>query len=297
MNSISILGCGWLGLEAAKFFIEKGISVKGATTSKEKIEILEAEGIKPYLIELSEENITHLNSETYFKDFFETDIVLINIPTPKENKNFYKTQMEFIATHLIKNKKATKKIIFISSTSIYKDYSAELNKEVIENDVQKVENANRKDIFEAEDVFIQASQIEGLEAIILRAGGLMGAKRVAGKYFAGKKNLNTGNIPVNFIHRKDLINIIYLIVKKVNKNALFNNENEAKNEIFNVACPLHPIRKKVYEKNAIDYNFEAPTFQNNEQIPDYKIISSNKLQKKLGYKFIYPNPLYFPVES
>jgi nucleoside-diphosphate-sugar epimerase len=299
MNSISILGCGWLGLEAANFFIDKGIQVNGSTTSKDKLEILKSKEINSFHLELNEENINKFSSRSdeFFKDFFETDICLINIPPPREDKQFYKTQMEFIQNHLLENKKATKKVIFISSTSVYKDYNAKLNKEVIESDVQKLEEANRKDIFEAENVFVEASATTDLEVCILRAGGLMGAERVAGKYFASKKNLNTGNIPVNFIHRKDLINIISVIIEKINKKTLFNDKKGNKHEVFNVVCSLHPIRQKVYQKNAIDYNFEAPTFQNNEQTPDYKIINSNKLQKELGYEFIYPNPLYFPIES
>lgn len=299
MNSISILGCGWLGLETARFFIEKGIQVNGSTTSKEKLNILEKETINAYQLELNEENITKFqtNSKDYFKDFFETDIALINIPPPKENKEFYKTQMEFIATHLLKNKKATKKIIFISSTSIYKDYDAKLNQTVIESHVQNVEEANRKDIFEAENVFIQTSKSTNLEICVLRAGGLMGGTRIAGKYFAGKKDLNTGDIPVNFIHRKDLTNIISIISKKMIEKTLFNDKTEAKHEVFNAVCPSHPKRQNVYEKNAKDYNFESPTFKNDKEIPDYKIIDSKKLQKNVGYEFIYPNPLYFPLES
>jgi len=301
MNSISILGCGWLGLETAKFCIEKKQKVNGSTTSTEKIEILEKEGIKPCHLELNEEKIKSANSNDFFQDFFETDICLINIPPPRENKEFYKTQMEFIKNHLLENKKATKKVIFISSTSIYKDstfpLSASTIKESFENDVQNVEDANRKDIFEAENVFIEASKKTDLEVVILRAGGLMGGKRVAGKYFAGKKDLNTGHIPVNFIHRKDLINIISLVAEKISENTLFNHKNTNNFEVFNAVCPIHPIRKKVYEKNAIEHNFEAPTFLNDEQMIDYKIINSEKIQEKLGYEFIYPNPLYFPVES
>ena len=41
MNSISILGCGWLGKPLAVSFLEDGFSVKGSTTSEEKIDILE----------------------------------------------------------------------------------------------------------------------------------------------------------------------------------------------------------------------------------------------------------------
>ena len=300
MTSISILGCGWLGLETARFFIKKGVEVNGSTTSKEKMEVLENYKIKPYLLELNEENLNKYstNSDTFFKDFFQTDICLINIPPPKENKLFYKIQMEFIKNHLLQNIKATKKVIFVSSTSIYKDYDAKLNKEVIEEDVQTIEEANRKDIFEAENIFTEASRTTDLEVCILRAGGLMGEKRVAGRYFAGKKDLNTGHIPVNFTHRKDLINIISKVAIKITEKTLFNfNNGEIRNfEVFNAVCPLHPIRKEVYQKNATDYNFEPPTFQETKQTPDYKIVSSEKLQKQLEYEFIYPNPLYFSME-
>ncbi|WP_338761723.1 SDR family NAD(P)-dependent oxidoreductase [Bernardetia sp. ABR2-2B] len=303
MSSISILGCGWLGLETAKFFIEEGQKVNGSTTSKDKITILEKEGIKPFHLELNEENIKKYSSDSndFFGDFFDTDIALINIPPSRhkkgENKEFYKTQMEFIKNHLLESDKATKKVIFISSTSVYKDYDTTLNKEVVEKDVQTLEEANRKDIFEAENVFIEACKKADLEVVVLRAGGLMGAKRVAGKYFAGKNNLKTGYIPVNFIHRKDLINIIALIAQKMNQNSFFSHQASNHFEVFNVVCPVHPIRQKVYQKNAIEHNFEAPTFSNNEKTPDFKIISSKKTQEILGYKFIYPDPLYFPVES
>jgi len=305
MNSITILGCGWLGLEVAKFFIEKGIIVNGSTTSKDKIEILEKEGIKPYLIDLRKENIQNSDDKNYFKDFFETDILLINIPPPKEKKEFYKTQMEYIKNHLLQNNKATKKVIFVSSTSIYKDFQIQLNTEflpttkfeVIENDVQNSEQANRKDIFEAENVFVQTSKTTPLETVILRAGGLMGGQRIAGKYLAGKKDLNIGLIPTNFIHRKDLTTIVWQIAKKMKENTLFNSEIQNKSEVFNVVTPEHPTRQKVYQQNAKDYNFESPTFKNDNQLLDCKIVSSTKLQNQLGYEFIYPNPLYFPIES
>lgn len=299
MQSISILGCGWLGLETAKFFIEQGIQVKGSTTSKEKIEILKREGVQPYHLNLNEETITNFSnhSKDYFTDFFETDICLINIPPPKENKEFYKTQMEFIQNHLLQNKKTTKKVIFISSTSIYKDYNPKLNKEVVEADVQTVEEANRKDIFEAENVFVQTTHNSNLEVIILRAGGLMGGTRVAGKYFASKKDLITGAIPVNFIHRKDLIHIISLTSQTIYQNKLFKDKKIDKYEAFNVVCPIHPTRQEVYQKNAKDYNFEAPTFKENALVPNYKIVRADKLKNKLGYRFIHPDPLFFPIEE
>ena len=50
MTKISILGCGWLGLPLAKALIGNGFSVKGSTTSYEKISGLEQGGITTFLI-------------------------------------------------------------------------------------------------------------------------------------------------------------------------------------------------------------------------------------------------------
>ncbi len=49
---ISILGCGWLGVPLAESLIKKGFSIKGSTTSEEKIEILTKKGIEAFLISI-----------------------------------------------------------------------------------------------------------------------------------------------------------------------------------------------------------------------------------------------------
>lgn len=48
MKQISILGCGWLGLPLAKAVLKEGISVKGSTTSIEKLTKLENIGIQSF---------------------------------------------------------------------------------------------------------------------------------------------------------------------------------------------------------------------------------------------------------
>ena len=47
---ISILGCGWLGFPLAKSLVEKGFSVKGSTTSENKLSILSTAGILFYCL-------------------------------------------------------------------------------------------------------------------------------------------------------------------------------------------------------------------------------------------------------
>ena len=43
MKRVSVLGCGWLGKPLAISLLDEGYSVKGSTTSEDKLELLEDE--------------------------------------------------------------------------------------------------------------------------------------------------------------------------------------------------------------------------------------------------------------
>jgi 3-hydroxyisobutyrate dehydrogenase-like beta-hydroxyacid dehydrogenase len=64
MTQISILGCGWLGLPLAKTLLENDFSVKGSTTSNDKLSLLENLGIQPFIIALESNNVSG-NIETF----------------------------------------------------------------------------------------------------------------------------------------------------------------------------------------------------------------------------------------
>ena len=75
MNTISVLGCGWLGLPLTRFLLDKGYKVKGSTATPEKLDELESSGIEPYHITLTPE----INDD-YNPEFLNTDILIINFP-------------------------------------------------------------------------------------------------------------------------------------------------------------------------------------------------------------------------
>ena len=110
----------------------------------------------------------------------------------------------------------------------------------------------------------------------------MGYERIPAKYVAGKTGLTTGEIPVNYIHRDDVIGVIEAFLQNP---ALWNN-------VYNVVAPLHPTRREVYLASCAPFGYEPPTFKNGGVTP-FKIISSQKLQDALGYRFVYSNPLEF----
>lgn len=273
LTRVSILGCGWLGLPLGKALMEQGFAVKGSTTHPQKSEILAQAGIQPFLLTL----IPHLPKEQVdeIPAFLNTDVLIVNIPpqTHQQGMDFHPLQI----LHLSEQLKLTDidKIIYVSATSVYPDE----NCEVTETEELTKENSPNPALRRAEDV------LSGLhrKLTILRCGGLMGYNRMPGKYVAGKQ-VNTAEVPVNFVHRDDVVQIIYEIIRQ-----------DKWNTIYNVVAPQHPVRRDVYLKNAADFGLEKPEFVEGET-PAYKVVNGDKLIRELKYAFIFPDPLHFSYE-
>jgi len=265
-NNISILGCGWLGFPLAEFLAAKGFNVKGSTKSPEKPKLLSSKNIQPFHIELNP-----LMVGNNIKDFFNTNLLVINIPPGggDDKVNFHKKQVESILNQVKRSPIA--KIIFISSTSVYGNE----NRMVTENDGLHPEKESGKALKTVEEMLL-ANQ--SFEKTILRFAGLVDTDRNPVKFFAGRKNIPGGNIPVNLIHREDCINIIHQVITK-----------NIWNEIFNACSDLHPSKKEFYTAAAEKLNLPVPEFIDTDD--SYKIVNSDKLKKMLSYDFIYPDPL------
>ncbi|HSD63670.1 MAG TPA: hypothetical protein VLB50_07720 [Ignavibacteriaceae bacterium] len=265
-KSISILGCGWLGLPLAEYLISNGFNVKGSTTSQEKLSLLSSKKIIPFYIELNP-NIKGNN----IPEFFQSQILIIDIPPGgSENKISYHTkQITSILDQI--QKSAIEKIIFISSTSVY----GNVNREVIEEDDLLPEKDSGKALKKVEKIIFGN---KSFDKTIIRFAGLFDDDRNPVRYFAGNINIPSGNMPVNLIHRKDCIKIIYEVIVQ-----------NAWNEIFNACSDFHPAKREFYTAAAEKLNLKKPEFI--DTVGNYKIVNSEKLKKYLGYNFIYPNPL------
>jgi nucleoside-diphosphate-sugar epimerase len=269
IKTISILGCGWLGLPLGKFLQEKGFTIKGSTTSLEKLELLKQNKIDPYHILLN----PHFVGDN-IQSFFQSDLLIIDVPPSlrKQTADFHIEQMKELQKLL--QGSFVKYVIYISSTSVYPD----VNREVKEEDVFKLEDADNKTLFSAEEIFRKESSVESL---IIRCAGLAGYDRNLVRHFAGKKYLKMGNAPVNLIHRDDVIQIVFELIKR-NKW----------NETFNICCPKHPLRKDLYPFLAQKYNYEIPEYIADDT-SDFKVINIDKLQKELMYNFKFTDPQEF----
>lgn len=265
---ISILGCGWLGLPLAQKLIETGFEIKGSTTSEHKLEVLKSNKIAPFLIKLEESQIIGNISEF----LNESEILIIDIPpglrkiteitSEKTFANKIKTLLPFIENSNIE------KVIFISSTSVYGD-SVSIPIVTEESDLHP-DTESGKQLVEVENLF---RNNRNFETTIIRFGGLIGEDRNAIKMLTGKTNVANPEAPINLIHQVDCIGIICEMLKQ-----------NCWQETFNAVAPFHPTRKEYYTKKAITLNLPKPEFTENETSIG-KIVSSEKLEKVLGYFF------------
>jgi nucleoside-diphosphate-sugar epimerase len=262
MNQISILGCGWLGFPLAKALIIDGFTIKGSTTSANKVAFLKGDNIAAFLINLKENEA--MGAITDFLD--NSEILVIDIP-PKlrgNNTESFVAKIENIIPFI--EKSTIKKVLFVSSTTVYADQ----NQIVTEATIASPDSEAGKQLLLVESLL---QQNKHFETTVLRFGGLIGEDRHPIKMLSGKIDIENPDAPVNLIHQQDCIGIIKKII-----------ETQSWNEIFNAVHPLHPTRRDYYTQKAIEKNLTIPVFILNKQ-SQYKIISPNKIIKKLNYTF------------
>lgn len=254
---ISILGCGWLGLPLAIHLKKKEFDVLGSTTSEEKMNVLNNSGIEPFLFSISEGKISGEVSK-----FLDSDVLFINVPFGKQKDNF--DAYEELVAHI--KTSSVQKVIFISSTSVYKDTNG-----IVSEDSNFIVNPKKKELVNFENLFFNQT---AFDTTVIRFSGLIGGTRNPGNFFKSDRVVKNGLAPINLIHRDDCIAIIEEILQKNIWNA-----------IFNASADTHPTRKEFYTAATIHSKKAPATFL--EEATNFKIISNKKLKTALGYSYIH----------
>ena len=261
---ISILGCGWLGLELGKRLRAENHEVRGSVTSMEKMQEVREAGIVPYSIKLFEKGI-----QGDIRSFLSgVNILIIDIPPglrKNPEANFVKKIRNLIPYI---EKSYLQKVIFTSSTSVYKD--AEDFPTYDENSETDSSNDISIQLRNVELLFLHN---ESFNASILRFGGLLGPERHPVNFLSGKSGIKNPEAPVNLVHQEDCIKAVFKLMGK-----------EKDNSAWNVVFPEHPSKKEYYTKIAKNRNIEVPEFDHSRPSKG-KIVSSEKLVKELKFKF------------
>ncbi|MCR4337969.1 MAG: SDR family oxidoreductase [Candidatus Omnitrophica bacterium] len=265
-QTVSILGCGWLGLPLAKFLVKQGFDVKGSTTTPEKIPLLEKENISPYLLDGKPE-LTGRN----IKDFFQADILIITLPFKRnfEDPNIYQQQIDSV----IKQCELSDRLDFVIFTSSTVVYPQSITYALEEYPISP-DNMRTKVLLDVErELFYHPH----FDTTILRLAGLYGPGRPIGKFLAGKQNVAGGNHPVNLVHLDDVVGVIEKVIRQ-----------DVRGEILNVCADGHPSRRELYARAAEKMGLTPPTFSDDDSVG--KTVSNHKLKARLGYQFKYPDP-------
>jgi nucleoside-diphosphate-sugar epimerase len=264
-RTISVLGCGWLGLPLAEKLTKDGYAVKGSTTTPAKYNLLASRGITPFLLSFP---VNWPKPEV--QEFLASDILVFNIP-PSKTPSADGGYEAFIKAVLEAAPSALQRILFVSSTSVYPD----LNREVVENDALSA--AESPSLLLRCEHLVQ--QHPTGQSTTVRFGGLMGDQRHPGRWLAGKTNVPQPQAPVNMIHLSDCVGILSEIIRQ-----------EKWGFTFNACAPEHPSREEFYTSAAYQLGWEPPSFKAEDQL-SFKHISPAFLQNKLQYTFQHPDPV------
>lgn len=262
MTKISILGCGWLGFPLAKKLIDHDFIISGSTTSEEKIEQLSEANILPNLISIQNNEISG-DVHNFMKN---SDILIIDIP-PKlrgDNTENFVEKIALLVPHITNS--GIKKVLFISSTSVYGDS----NEVITEESPLNPDTESGRQLVLAETLLQKNTNFK---TTVLRFGGLIGNDRNPIKFLAGRQNLDSPEAPINLIHQEDCIAIILKIIQQ-----------NAWEQTFNAVAPHHPSRAHYYTQKAIDLNLEPPTFDFKKPSVG-KTVVSHKIEQVLLYTF------------
>jgi len=258
---ISILGCGWYGQALAAALLKKGYIVKGSATLPDKLGLLIALGIQPYVVKFD------ADSTTVGPTFFECDILIISIPPRLKagEVEYYLYKIQRVIKTCVQYQVG--KVIYISSTGVYGEHNCGVN----ELNEPKPDTATGSILSEAENLF---QKEPAFKTTIIRFGGLIGPGRHPGRFFTGKTNIPNGLAPVNLVHQSDCVAITLAIV-----------EQDAFGYLFNAVSPDHPLKSGYYTEMALKAALPLPEFVN--EAKSWKIVNSINLSKVLGYKFIH----------
>lgn len=262
-EKVSILGCGWIGRPLGKRLSSIGYTVKGSTTRTSMLAQIALEGVLPFQL-----NANPVPFGPNVDGFFDCDVLVVCIPPPSKPLI---PDWAFMVHSSVSRKAVEygiKKVILISSTSVYPDEARTYR----EADAQRVVSKHSGTVMlDLEKCYTLGS----FSSVVLRLGGLFGPDRDPGKFLsAHRSNLNPDN-PVNMVHLDDVVAAIQFCI-----------ENDAQHEVFNVVSPNHSTRRGFYNKAAA---LRGITLTWNQDSSGGKKVSSEKIQQR-GFVFKYKAP-------
>jgi len=259
IDSISILGSGWLGRPLAERFAARGYRVRTSTRSADRLQALAAIPSEPCLVDIGD-----ITDE--IDAFLDSETLIVNI-TSKDIDSFRRLVGKIEDSTI-------ESVLFVSSTSVYPLDSGA---------VTEADGAESPDhpLFIIENLFRQSREFR---TTVVRFAGLIGPGRHPGRFFRGNKTVRNADACVNLIHLDDCVGIIERIVG-----------GGVWGETFNASADTHPSKREFYTQAARLAGAPVPVFEDGNG--SFKLIDNSKLKQVLGYSFRNPDLMAIRFEE
>lgn len=268
MNSVAIVGLGWLGFPLAKHLIRTGWDVSGSKRTREGAESMRLNGINAYYLELTPEVSAEPDTLNRLLD---VDSLVINIPP---SQYFFDTESYISGVENLVNEAllaGVQHFIFISSTSVFPQKSGVFD----ENSLVEPDAEIGMALYNIEQYLLS---MDDINCDVLRLAGLVGNDRHPVKYFTGRDDLNQGNQPVNLVHRLDVVLAIQLLL-----------DTQGGKRLYHLSAPYHPPKGEYYPKIAELLELPQPLFQSTDN-DIQRIIKGNKICDELDFEYRFADP-------
>lgn len=258
-KTISIIGCGWFGFPLARLLKSKGLAVKGCKRTPAGVEALTQAGIEGYCVGLDKDAVLP-------EGLLDADVLVINLPPGlRRGDSGY---LERLATLRDAVKTPPKRLIFISSTGVYPDFPKLLD----EHD-SSAHSPTAAILLGAEALFAP------FNTTVVRFAGLVGPERHPGRFFAGKKDIAGGAVPVNLVHLTDCIEGVMALIFA-----------DTLAPCYNLCAPKHPTNAEFYTLAAQVAGYELPAFIAGDDT-DGKLVDGSLICRLHGFMYSYPDPV------
>ncbi len=265
-QTVSVLGCGWLGLPLAEALAQRGLAVRGSTTSPDRLPSLAEAGIEPYRIAVSEA----VEGEGR-ADFFGSAVLVVAVPPPKGGAAYPAVM------HAVREEAeayGASWVVMMSSTSVYPGLGGVVTEADAGARAGLPLRRHGAAVLEAERALRGSDRFD---TTVLRLAGLYGYDRHPARALAGRTGLSGGEASVNLVHRDDVI-----------AATLFVLERGARGRTFNVCADGHPARGHLYPAVARSLGLAPPVFDGGP-VAGSKLVSNERL-RQLGFAFRHPDP-------
>jgi len=273
LQTVSIVGCGWVGLPSGRALAHAGYTVRGSTTRQTRYGTLADAGIEPFVTTFSPDPTPAAPA------LFESDTLICTLPPGRSNANDTPYADQIATLMAQAQARGVQRVIYTSSTGVYPPTDGPVTEERLDpyvpHTAPEPHRATGDAVRSAEQIVVTAYPER---AVILRLGGLFGPDRHPGRFIAGRTEVARPEGPVNMVHRDDVVRVIQAVVAKDDICG-----------VFNVVAPEHPTRRAFYEAAAHDYGGPPPTFAEDATTSGKRVLPT-KLINTLGYNFTYPDP-------